>query len=53
MFSKNLISRCIRIIHISRKPSKKELDEILKITGAGMVFVGCVGMAMYLIFSVI
>ncbi len=53
MISKTFILRCIRILHIARKPTKKELDEILKVTGIGMIFVGCVGMLMYLIFSVI
>jgi len=53
MISKTFIDRCIRILRIARKPTRKELDEILKITGIGMIFVGSIGMAMYVIFSFI
>ena len=53
MISKTFIHRCIRILHIARKPTRKELDEILKITGIGMLFIGCIGMLMYVIFSII
>jgi protein translocase SEC61 complex gamma subunit len=47
------VNRCMRILNIARKPTKKELDAILKITGLGMVVVGAFGMAMYLFFSFI
>ena len=53
MISKTFVHQCIRILHIAKKPTKKELDEILKITGIGMIFVGSIGMLMYIIFSVI
>ncbi|MBD3389349.1 protein translocase SEC61 complex subunit gamma [Candidatus Micrarchaeota archaeon] len=53
MISVRFLNRCMRILHIARKPTKKELDEIIKITGLGLLVVGSIGMAMYLIFSVI
>lgn len=53
MVSMTFINRCMRILHIARKPTKKEMDEILKITGLGMIFIGTFGMVMYLIFTVI
>jgi protein translocase SEC61 complex gamma subunit len=53
MLSMTLINRCIRILHIARKPTAKEMDEILKITGLGFLVVGFFGMAMYVIFSFI
>ena len=53
MISRTFISRCIRVLHIARKPTRKELHEIIKVTSLGMFVVGFVGMAMYLIFSVI
>jgi protein transport protein SEC61 subunit gamma-like protein len=50
---KELISRCIRILRIARKPTNRELDEIMKIAGAGMLIVGVVGVIMFVIFTVI
>ena len=48
-----LISRMLRILHISRKPTKKELEEIMRITGTGVIIVGSIGVVFFLIFSVI
>jgi protein translocase SEC61 complex gamma subunit len=48
-----LISRCLRILHIAKKPTNRELEEIMKIAGAGMLLVGVVGVIMFVIFSVI
>jgi len=53
MISATFINRCLRILHIARKPTTKEMNEILKVTGLGMIFIGTFGMVMYLIFSVI
>lgn len=48
-----LISRMLRILHIARKPTRKELEEIMRITGAGVVVVGLIGVVFFLVFSVI
>ncbi len=53
MLSMAFVNRCLRVLHIARRPTSKELDAILKITGLGMIVVGSFGMAMYLIFSFI
>lgn len=53
MISLEFVQRCIRILQIARRPTKKEYDEIIRVTGIGMIFVGVVGMAMYVIFSFI
>ena len=53
MISIEFVQRCIRILQIARRPTKKEYDEILRITGIGMIFVGVVGMSMYVLFSFI
>lgn len=50
---KEMISRMLRILHISRKPTRKELEEIMRITGTGVVVVGTIGVVFFLIFSVI
>ena len=48
-----IIGKCIRLLQIARRPTSKEYHQILKITGMGIVFVGFVGLAMFLVFSVI
>ena len=53
MISIEFVQRCMRILQIAKRPTKKEYDEILRITGIGMIFVGMVGMTMYVIFSFI
>ncbi|MBN2122226.1 protein translocase SEC61 complex subunit gamma [Candidatus Micrarchaeota archaeon] len=53
MLSIHFAKRCLRILHIAKKPTKKELDAILKITGLGVLAIGVFGMLMYLIFNII
>jgi protein translocase SEC61 complex gamma subunit len=53
MLSMAFVKRCIRILNIARRPTKRELDAILKITGLGILLVGSFGMAMYLLFRFI
>ena len=53
MISMTFINRCLRILHIARKPTQKELNEIIKVTGLGLLVIGSFGMLMYLIFTVI
>jgi len=46
-----LIKRCIRILHISRKPTSDEYMKTAKVTAFGMVFIGVVGFIISLIFG--
>lgn len=48
-----IVGKCMRLLQIARRPTSKEYRQIVKITGAGIVFVGFVGMVMFLVFSVI
>lgn len=50
---KEFIERSLRILHIAKKPSRRELEEIMKIAGAGILLVGFVGVVLYVVFSVI
>jgi protein transport protein SEC61 subunit gamma-like protein len=50
---KDLITRCIRIIHISRKPTKEEFEQVAKITGLGIVVIGVLGLVISTVFSLI
>lgn len=38
-----LVKRCIRIIHISRKPTPAEYSKVAKVTALGMLVFGLVG----------
>ncbi|MCP4647354.1 MAG: protein translocase SEC61 complex subunit gamma [bacterium] len=53
MISMTFINRCLRILHIAKKPTRKELNEIIKVTGLGLLVIGSFGMLMYLIFTVL
>lgn len=50
---KDLIPRCMRILHISKKPTNRELEEIMKVAGAGILVVGTIGIILFAIFSII
>ena len=38
-----LIKRCIRILHISKKPEGEEYRKIARVTGIGMILLGSIG----------
>jgi protein transport protein SEC61 subunit gamma and related proteins len=46
-----LVKRCIRILHISRKPSGAEFSKVARITALGMVLFGLVGFIISVISS--
>jgi len=46
-----LISRCIRIIYISRKPTGIEYSEVARVTALGMLLFGITGFVVAFIFG--
>lgn len=38
-----LVKRCIRILHISRKPTAAEYNQVARVTALGMLLFGVVG----------
>ncbi len=48
-----LMKRIMKILHIAKKPTNKEFYQIARITGAGMLIVGAVGMLLYMLFQII
>lgn len=50
---KEFIERSLRILHIAKKPSRRELEEIMKIAGLGIVVIGFTGLVLYAVFSII
>jgi protein translocase SEC61 complex gamma subunit len=49
----DLIKRCIRIIHIARKPTGAEFAKVAKVTGLGMFLFGLIGFVISFIFNLI
>lgn len=48
-----LLKRCVRIIHISRKPTSEEYQEVAKVAGIGILLFGTVGLIIPMIMSVV
>ncbi|MFA5050022.1 MAG: protein translocase SEC61 complex subunit gamma [Candidatus Micrarchaeia archaeon] len=48
---KTLIKRCIRIFYISKKPTSEELNEVIKMTGIGMILIGLIGLVFSIVFN--
>lgn len=49
----DLVKRCIRIIHISRKPTGQEYSKVARVTGLGMFLFGLVGFIISVLFSLL
>lgn len=50
---KELVRRCIRILHISRKPTPSEYTEVARVAAIGMLIFGTTGLVISLIFTFI
>ena len=40
---KSFINECIRVLKVTRKPSKEEFRTIVKVSGLGMILIGLIG----------
>ncbi|MBN2477914.1 protein translocase SEC61 complex subunit gamma [Candidatus Micrarchaeota archaeon] len=49
---KTLINKCVRILYISRKPTREEFMEVAKITSMGMVAIGLIGLIISLVLKI-
>lgn len=50
---REFIERSLRILHIAKKPTRRELEEIIKIAGLGILVIGFTGVVLYAVFSVL
>ena len=50
---RELIKRCIRILHISRKPTGDEYAKVARVTALGMAIFGLVGFIIFIVFGLI
>jgi protein translocase SEC61 complex gamma subunit len=48
-----LVKRCIRIIHISRKPTGAEYSKVARVTALGMLLFGLIGFIISALFGLI
>jgi protein translocase SEC61 complex gamma subunit len=47
----DLIRRCIRIVHIARKPTGAEFEKVAKVTALGMIAFGVIGLIISVILA--
>ena len=50
---KDFVQRAIRVLRVATRPSEEEYAEAVKITGAGILFIGGLGFTVSLLFKVI
>ena len=48
-----LLKRCVRIIHISRKPTAAEFNKVARVTAFGMFLFGLIGFIILILFKLI
>ena len=48
-----LIKRCVRIMHISRKPTGAEYEKVAKVTALGMVVFGLIGLIISIVLNLV
>ncbi len=48
-----LIRRCIRILHIARKPTGAEFNKVARVTALGMALFGFIGFIISIVFGLI
>ena len=46
---KSFINECIRVLRVTRKPSKEEFRTIVKVSGLGMILIGLIGFVITMI----
>ena len=50
---RSFLAECRRVLLITRKPTKQEFKELVKITGIGILLIGFVGFAVSFIYTLV
>ena len=50
---KELLRRCVRIMHIARKPTPSEFEKVAKVTALGMVVFGVIGLVISIVLNLV
>ncbi|MFC1768554.1 protein translocase SEC61 complex subunit gamma [Nanoarchaeota archaeon] len=51
--AKEFTSECIRVLKITKKPTKEEYKVIVKVAGLGMVIIGLIGFIIVMIKTIL
>ncbi|HIH31265.1 TPA: protein translocase SEC61 complex subunit gamma [Candidatus Woesearchaeota archaeon] len=46
---KNFVKECVRVLKVTKKPTKEEFKTISKISGLGILVIGLIGFLVHLI----
>lgn len=46
---KNFVRECVRVVKITKKPTKEEFKTISKVSGLGILIIGLIGFIVHLI----
>lgn len=50
---KNFLKNCIRVLKVTKKPTKEEFFTAAKVTSIGILIIGLIGFTIFLIFKLI
>ncbi len=50
---KDFVRECIRVVKVTKKPTKEEFKTIVKVTGIGMLAIGFIGFVILFIKQII
>ncbi|MEM4260664.1 MAG: protein translocase SEC61 complex subunit gamma [Candidatus Woesearchaeota archaeon] len=50
---KNFVAECLRVLRITKKPSKEEFMTILKASALGMAIIGLIGFIIHIIIQIL
>ena len=40
---RSFVKECVRVLHITKKPTKDEFKTMVKVSGLGMIIIGLIG----------
>ena len=47
------VRECVRVLNVASRPRRKEFEQIVKITGLGIILVGAIGVILSLILNLV
>ena len=53
MAFREFLDKCIRVFKVARKPTKKEVKDIAKVSALGMLIIGLLGFIVSTIYTVL
>jgi len=50
---RSFLKNCVRVLRVTKKPSREEYISAIKVTGIGILVIGLIGFIIFLIFKLI